>query len=331
MKNPLYESHYSLRNLPKNISKSNLPVFFHEIKKFIPQSFFYLYKDIYLINQNLFSLTKFKMFSKFTHYPNNKRVDIFKLLIKNILKSNKQITEIEYGLWILDDKVNVYYHWLFDSLQRYFLLPEELQKHPIMIPEVYKNNFIIEHLDFLEINYLIIEKNKLTKVNNCIIPSYSAPSGNFNNEVLMKMRNSYLEKFNIEVTKNMKRKIWIDRHNVRRQIKNKEEILNILKKYNIEIIQPEKFKIKEIIKIISESQIIMGPHGSGLSNILFANKGTTIIDIREKTDNYRNAIFSLSSDLGLNYFFFNDTSVIDEDESVYLDKDILDKFLSNIL
>ena len=47
----------------------------------------------------------------------------------------------------------------------------------------------------------------------------------------------------------------------------------------------------------------MGSHSSGLSNMLFMNKGASIIDIRDPNDNIKNAFFTLSSELDLKYYY----------------------------
>ena len=44
---------------------------------------------------------------------------------------------------------------------------------------------------------------------------------------------------------------------------------------------------------MSETKILAGLHGSGLTNVLFMNKHTYLLDIRDPQDNIKNAFFSL--------------------------------------
>ena len=332
MKIEIYKSIYSYRKLPKNINKLNIKNFSHELKKLIPASYIHVKLNVYLVNQSLISFKNFTVFSKYTHYPNNKKIDVLKLSLKNLYKGvSKKRKTYNQGIWIFDDKVNVYYHWLFDSLQRYLLIPERYKDYPVLVPQIYNLKWVKEHLDFLGINYRVVENNKIIKIKKIIIPSYSAPSGNFNKNVVTQLRKLYLKSvINLDLEIKYER-IWIERNNSRRNASNKDEIKKIINKYNFHSIDPANLEIQEVIKIINGAKIIAGLHGSGLANILFANKNTTLIDIRERDDNYRNALFSLASDLGIEYYCFNETILDEKNDSVYLDPQILEKLLSETL
>ena len=331
MKKIAYKSHFSFRKLPKNFTDFDIRFFQHEIKKFIPESYVLFLKDIKLVNQNLYSFKNLRFFPKYTHYPNNNILDIFKLLIKNIVNSKKSESTIENGVWILDDKCNIYYHWLLDSLQRYMLLDKESKNLPVLIPKKYENKFIIEHLEYLKIKYELLDENKIFKVNECVIPSYSAPSGNFNENLLKSLQSLFLNNCKNINKKNSKKRIWIDRVDTRREIINKKDIEPILEKYDFQIIHTENLKIEDTIDIINHSNVIAGPHGSGLANMLFANKNSTLIDIRENDDNFRNALFSMASALDINYYCLAKGILDKKTEKVYLDPNILDNFLEEIL
>ena len=331
MKKIAYKSHFSFRKLPQNHNDFDINFFLHEVKKYIPESYILSLKNVNVVNQNLYSLSNFNFFPKYTHYPNNNVLDVFKLFIKNFINSKRSKFVIDKGVWILDDKCNIYYHWLLDSLQRYMLLDESSKNYPVLIPKNYENKFIIEHLDYLKINYEILDEDKVFKVKNCIIPSYSAPSGNFNENILRSLQDLFLSQKQNKDSNDSNKRIWIDRVNTRREIVNKNDIEPILKKYNFQIIQTENLTIEETINIVNESDIIAGPHGSGLANILFANKYSTLIDIREDDDNYRNALFSMASALDVKYYCFAKAILDKKTEKIYLDPILFDNFLEEIL
>ena len=119
--------------------------------------------------------------------------------------------------------------------------------------------------------------------------------------------------------------------NVRRGISNKEEILKILKKFEFEVLQFENYSILDVIKILSKTEVLAGPHGSALANMLFMNKNSKVIDVREKEDDFRNALMSMASDLNLNYYCLNSSILNKENESVYLDPESFEKDLEEIL
>ena len=93
-----------------------------------------------------------------------------------------------------------------------------------------------------------------------------------------------------------------------------KEILKILKKFEFEVLQFENYSILDV-KILSKTEVL-GPHGSGLANMLFMNKNSKVIDVREKEDDFRNALMSMASDLNLNYYCLNYSILNKENESV---------------
>ena len=64
-------------------------------------------------------------------------------LSKNFINSKRSKSVIDKGVWILDDKCNIYYHWLLDSLQRYMLLDESSKNYPVLIPKIMRINLLL--------------------------------------------------------------------------------------------------------------------------------------------------------------------------------------------
>ena len=210
MKIDITKNLFSYRKLPKNIDKLNISNFFHELKKYIPSSHIRVVKDVYLINQNLISFKTCKIFSNYTHYPNNKKLDVAKLAIKNLINSRFEDKQTyEEGIWIFDDKANIFYHWLLDSLQRYILVPKEFKNFPILIPASYNFPWVIEHLNFLGLKYILLESNKKNKIKNFntkLLCSFR----NFNKTVLHQLQKLFLDK-NSEINFDNKKRKNMDR------------------------------------------------------------------------------------------------------------------------
>lgn len=75
--------------------------------------------------------------------------------------------------------------------------------------------------------------------------------------------------------------VYIYRKENWRQIKNSEEVFNFIKKrFNkIEWIQFNDQNLDDTIDIFSRAKIIIGPHGAGLTNMIFSPKNISIIEI----------------------------------------------------
>ena len=94
-------------------------------------------------------------------------------------------------------------------------------------------------------------------------------------------------------------------------MKNYIEIKNFLIDRGFEIVNLEDLSSADKIKLMSETKILAGLHGSGLTNVLFMNKDTYLLDIRDPQDNIKNAFFSLASEVEVNYYYFERENIED--------------------
>ena len=114
----------------------------------------------------------------------------------------------------------------------------------------------------------------------------------------------------------------------RRPIENILEIKPILKKYNFEEVIFEDLSINQKIELLHNTEILMGSHSSGLSNMLFMNKGASIIDIRDPNDNIKNAFFTLSSELDLKYYYMEREDI---NSNIVINPNKLENLLKSLL
>ena len=117
--------------------------------------------------------------------------------------------------------------------------------------------------------------------NNSSIPEF------FNINKSIKILKYFLDKIidNIKVPE-FKSKINIKREDANyRKVINEADLINKLRMRDFDIINPQHFKILEQMKIFSNAELIMTPHGSNLSNLIFCKKKTKIIEIRPRLNN----------------------------------------------
>ena len=115
--------------------------------------------------------------------------------------------------------------------------------------------------------------------------------------------------------------IWISRSKSKhRKIKNESEILPLLERFKFKIIIPEEMTFEEQINIYNNANILGGLHGGGLTNILFMNPGTKLLEVRRENDKLNNCYYTLSSELGINYYYVNSKS---QGEDLYVSDTII--------
>ena len=98
------------------------------------------------------------------------------------------------------------------------------------------------------------------------------------------------EKYKLEKTINPLKKIYISRnHSNGRRVINEEEFTGYLLKSGFQILYAEDYSSVEFSKLIDGAWIVISPHGAGLANIIFANKGSNIIELygAHYTDQYQ--------------------------------------------
>lgn len=86
-----------------------------------------------------------------------------------------------------------------------------------------------------------------------------------------------------------KKRLFVSRKNESfRTIENEEELLPILLANGFQIIDSQNLSLSEQIQLFSKAELICGPHGAGLSNLLWMNKAT-VLEIRP--ENFANDCF----------------------------------------
>lgn len=108
---------------------------------------------------------------------------------------------------------------------------------------------------------------------NCFFVQYDARC--FEAETNKKIRDFFMDNASYE-TKNQG--IIIKREN--RKISNYNEVLSVLEKFNVSLIEVDfaKMSIDEQIKISNESKLMFGIHGAGFTNLMFMKPEAKIIE-----------------------------------------------------
>ena len=152
----------------------------------------------------------------------------------------------------------------------------------------------------IEITYTFLDEG-FYNFNNSSFPEF------FNLNKSIKILIFFLEKIikNLKVP-DFKPKIYIRREDANyRKILNEADLISKLRKEEFEIINPQHFAILEQMKIFSNAEIIVTPHGSNMSNLIFCKEGTKIIEISPELNNlYEQNISSRYKNIADNTFVF---------------------------
>jgi hypothetical protein len=98
------------------------------------------------------------------------------------------------------------------------------------------------------------------------------------------------------------RAIYVSRTDTKnRQLRNEVQLMDYLSANGVEIISPTTLSVKSQINFFANARVIIGPHGGGLSNIIFCQAGASVYELF--SDHYVNpAINRLAQSAALDYW-----------------------------
>ena len=209
---------------------------------------------------------------------------------------------------------NNYWHWLFDVLPRTGILNKsnfKLKPDYYLAPSLskkYQNQSLAE-LKIQAHSLIDGEKNKHISCDNLITVDHPV---NFNNDpsksiqnipiwIIKWLREKYIK--NSYKNSNIYKKIFINREldsNLSvRKITNNKEVKNLLIKLGFKIVTLSNYSFKEQVRLFNNAKFIIGLHGGGFANLVFARSGTKIIEIASHDSG--DVILNLAKKCNLNY------------------------------
>jgi len=171
-------------------------------------------------------------------------------------------------------------HYFFDAMLRVTLF-ENLADYKFLVPAYlhpwHKGLYEVagikeEQWVPIEAPWIRVEELNVTHTSN----SGSKPRA----ELLLKFRDLALKNTGSLAPARRDRRIFVDRSGAkRRKMAKQDELLPVLKERGFEIIRWEDYSIAEQVRIASETNVMIGPHGTSLLNSLYCQPGAKLLEI----------------------------------------------------
>jgi len=185
----------------------------------------------------------------------------FKFIFPKLNLSKKRF------LLITDEWTSNYYHWHCFALNKLLVLKEKnlLKDSLLFLPKKYQTYpFAFSSLAKFGIakNQIVFLRRKSNiKVNEVALVEASRQDPH----IFRELRRTLTQNI-----KNSDDRIYISREGqVLRFVENEEEVVALLTKYGFKKILAEKLSYQEQVEIFAKAKYLVGPHGAGLTNILF--------------------------------------------------------------
>lgn len=179
---------------------------------------------------------------------------------------------------------NVYFHWMVDVLPRLELLRRrgiDFNLIDWFLVNSYQQRFQRESLQILgipESKILESDRHPHIQAKELICPSFAGYLGWPPPWAIEFLRREFLR--GITRTGKYPERIYISRNKARyRRVLNEEEVIEGLSQDGFVPILPETMSLEEQIASFFHAKVIVAPHGSGLTNIMFCRPGTKVIEL----------------------------------------------------
>ncbi len=244
--------------------------------------------------------------------------------IHALFSTNKVYKE---AILLTDLDSHAYFHWIADVLPKIIVLFDSsdttFKKLPIIFPEKALKSYAFETLElFLKDNEMVIVPywRKVRVKTLYSIPSVAQPSGsgNYRPAVMYAIREKMLQhlaengtyirqlqnKVGSVIQGDSPLRIYFSRKDAKyRYLKNEREVLPLLKKYGFLYVEAGKYSVWEQALLCNKANVIVGLHGAALTNMIWMNEGSKVIEIRKENDSHNNCYFSLASAMSLDYYY----------------------------
>ncbi|MEA5516182.1 glycosyltransferase family 61 protein [Nodularia sp. UHCC 0506] len=178
---------------------------------------------------------------------------------------------------------NAFYHWFHDVLPRLeFALPHLPQDTKFLIqdkPYAYQLDSLRAYgigQDRLELQ----PKSVNTTIEQLWFASPIGHTGLGSGSALKSVAQRLATFFNPKVTEVKQKRIYISRQKAKaRRVVNEELLEPILNEFGFQILICEQLSLAEQVQLFSSAEAIAGPHGAGLTNMIYAPCGIPIAEI----------------------------------------------------
>lgn len=300
-----------VRKKPKNLQEADFYLFENAISLEIEEPRILYLTNIHILKDHIFRLRNLRFYSAYSHILNFSKTR----RLKQLLWFLKPYRTVDQGIWVIDEWSAEYFHWLTDALSRLIAAESLIGNHSVLLPERYERlPYVQASLDILNIKAHYYNPRNRLVVKELILPSHTAPTGNYNIEMIQKLRERFMMATTIHATK----KIYVSRRKAnKRKVLNESDVVVLLLDYGYEVHNFEDYSFQDQISLMRQTKKLVGLHGAGLTNMLFMQEQGQILELRNEQDSHNNCFFSLASALNHDYYYLTnrgnttDTSQVD--------------------
>lgn len=333
----------SVRRLPVNILPEDMNLFAHELRWNIPETRLIQLENVVIHRDGILTRGTKVLPQSFPHptwtiawsKPKSRLKRFIKQLIRGRLFERTAST-IPAGIWVTDTWSEGYFHWMTDALPRLLAINDQIGEIPLLLPGHFATvNAVIQSLEPFGVRDVRFV-NQPTRCGTLWMPTLTAPTGNYNEPHINRLRELLRGFFEAKVDYTGAERIYISRTQARkRKILNEVDCIRVLERHGFQTHHFEKYAFSQQASIAMNAKYLISSHGAGLTNMLFMQPQGSVLELRKRGDIHNNCYFALSSALDLHYYYQQcDAINPDEDANsadVLVDCELLDQNIQRML
>ncbi|WP_331233140.1 glycosyltransferase family 61 protein [Natronorarus salvus] len=175
-----------------------------------------------------------------------------------------------------------YYHWTVECLPRLWAIAEyerRTGRKPLLVIPPDPPRWLRESLllaGFPRDRWLGLDHDRI-RVNRLAVPTFPGPTP----AEIEWIRERILDE---SEPSDDRPRIYITRDDVtRRRVRNESEVIDALSEYGVEPVALETRTVEEQARLFADAELIVGPHGAGFANLLYARDAAVVELFGKKT------------------------------------------------
>ena len=193
-----------------------------------------------------------------------------------------------------------YGHWMLDTLPRLALLEKSgITWEKLVAPQAARFHRETLQLLGIDTSRLIVERDLHIEAEKLVVPTLPGLPGNPPGWACDFLRSRFLPLARASARSD--RRLYISRERAKtRHVVNERELLRALEARGFERVLLEDLPFLEQVRVLNEASVVISPHSTGLTNLVFCRPGTSVIEIF--SPRYVTACWwNLANQVGLDY------------------------------
>lgn len=225
-----------------------------------------------------------------------------------VLRALGSTDQMEKATWFLERVYRNHSHWLTAHLPKLLLLKSRGELSEVIMPAKSKRTPVINiSLEMIGIDpdeFQTFDYTRPLNVDRLTV----IETDRFRPELLQSVRSA----FPISGTVNPHRRIYISRAKAtRRKLQNEDNVWPVLEEMGFEKVFMEDLDFPKQVELMQQSSIVIAPHGAAITNVLFCQTGTHVVEIADLSFPNPN-FYALASAMGHHYWILDAEGIGDE-------------------